>query len=315
MGLPLVGQKAIGFRTFFGTWVAPGSNVTFLGPAGVFESTFTENNRVSTLNAALARCRSGKNDVIIALPGYAETVSSADYATSLVAGTQLVAVPGLNSTQMPTLTFSATTSTFLLDVADVLISGFKFVPSIDAVANYLTVSAAGCKVMDCVFNCGTSSALDVTNPILVNAGSDDFEFGNNRLFSLSTAVNTNGLLVQGAIQGLSIHDNDFDLSISGATSGVIEIGAFAVGQGRIMRNIIRNRRAAAAVGIRLADTAGSEGSIYDNYFNLAADVTVVGGTISAAGSSNHAWRAFQNFGHDENIGTALVGGIGTGTIE
>lgn len=315
MGLPLVGQKAIGFRTFFGTWVSPGARVTFLGPAGVFEDTFTENNRVATLNAALARCRANKGDVIFALPGYSEDINAADFATSLVAGTNIVGVAPFNSSIMPTLSFSATTATFLLDVANVTLSGLRFVSTIDAVANYLTVSAANCKVSECVFDCGTSSALDVTAPVLVSAGADNFEFNGNRMFSLSTAVTTNGVLVNGACQGVNIHDNDFDLSISGATAGVIEVGAFAVGQGRIARNYIKNRRAAAAVSIRLADTTGSEGVIYDNYMSVVPDITVIGGLISAAGSTNHQWRAFQNFGHDENIGTGVATGIGTGTIE
>ncbi len=315
MGLPLVGQKSTGFRTFFGTWVAPGAQVTFLGPAGVFDASVIENSRVATLNAALARCRSGKGDVVFVLPGYSEDINAADFATSLVAGTNIVGVSGFNTGLMPTWSFSAIAATILLDVANCTISGMRFVSTIDAVANYLTVSAAGCKVTECVFDCGTSSSLDVTAPVLVNAGSDNFEFAANRMFSLSTAVTTNGVLVAGACQGVNIHDNDFDLSISGATAGVIEIGAFAVGQGRIARNIIKNRRAAAAVSIRLADTAGSEGQIVENYMSVVPDITVIGGLISAAGSSNHAWRAFQNFGHDENIGTAVVTGIGTGTIE
>lgn len=315
MGLPLVGQKAIGFRTFFGTWVSPGARVTFLGPAGVFEDTFTENNRVATLNAALARCRANKGDVIFALPGYSEDINAADFATSLVAGTNIIGVAPFNSSIMPTLSFSAIAATILQDVANVTFSGLRFVATIDAVANFLTVTAANCKVLECVFDCGTSSALDVTAPVLVNAGADNFEFAGNRVFSLSTAVTTNGLLVQGATQGVNIHDNDFDLNISGATAGVIEIGAFAVGQARIVRNVIKNRRAAAAVSIRIADTTGSEGQIVENYMSVVPDITVIGGLISAAGSTNHAWRAFQNFGHDENIGTAVVTGIGTGTIE
>jgi hypothetical protein len=316
MGFPLVGQKAIGFRTMFGSWVSPGARVTFLGPAGIFEDTYTENNRVATLNAACARLRSGKNDVIIALPGYAETVDIADFATSLVTGSQLIGIAPFNSSLMPTLTFSATTSTILLDVANVQLSGFKFVSSVDAVANFLTVSGAGCKVSECVFDCGTSSALDVTTPVIVAAGADNFEFANNRMFSISTAVSTNGLSVTGAVAGLKVHDNDIDLTAGGATNGIIDIGAFAVSQGRIYSNLIRNRRAAAAVAIRIADTAGSEGAIYDNYFSFAADVTALSAAISAATSVNHGWRAFQNFAHDENIMTGIVTQIGTGgTIE
>src|SRR5688500_5968941 len=106
MGLPLVGQKALGFRTMFGAWIAPGARVTFLGPAGVFEDTFTENNRVPTLAAAAARMRASKNDVIFALPGYAENISAADYVT-LVAGTKLIGLGTPGEASAPKLTWTA----------------------------------------------------------------------------------------------------------------------------------------------------------------------------------------------------------------
>lgn len=315
MGLPIVGQKALGFRTFFGTWVAPGARVTFLGPAGVFEDTFTENNRVSTLNAALARCRSGKGDVIFALPGYSESVSTADYASSLVAGTQLIGVAPSGSSLMPTLNFTATTATFLLDVADVLIKGFKFTCGIDAVANYLTVSAAGCAVEDCYLQTGTSSSLDVTIPVIVAAGGNDFRFENNRVAGTSTAVNTNAISVTGAVDGLRIQHNDFDIQALGATNGVIEFSAAAT-QFRIHKNNIVNRRGTAAVSIRWTDTAGLAGIISENNLAFTADVTVASAALSAAGSTNHAVRAFDNLGHDENIGSAIATTIGAGaTIE
>ncbi len=311
MAFPLVGPKSQGFRTFFGTWVAPGARVTFLGPAGVFEDTFTENNRVATLNAALARCRSGKGDTVFGLPGYSETIDIADFTSSLVAGVQLVGLAPFNSSLMPQLNFSTTVSTVVLDLPNVSVRGFRFVPLIDAVANFIAVTAAGCKVTDCVFECGTSSALDVTQPVIIAAGADSFEFANNRMFSLSTATHTAGIIFTGASTGVDIHDNDIELS----ANGVITVGAFAVAQARIRNNIIKNRRAAGGPLVFITDTAGSDGVISNNYFGSVADITVVGGTIAASGSSNHGWRAFQNFGHDENVGTALVGGIGTGTIE
>jgi hypothetical protein len=316
--LPRVAASGVGIRTNYATLLPPGSKVAaYVGAIqdDSLDAYAASTLLVPTLQAGLARCRSGKGDVVVVLPGHTETVSTADFFTNLVAGTQIIGVAQKNSSLMPTFTFSATAATFLLDVADVTVSGLKFVSSIDAVVNYLTTSAAGCKILDCVFDCGTSSALDVASPVLVNAGSDNLEIAFNRFTSLSTAVATNGVLVQGACQGVSIHDNDFDLSISGATSGLIEFGAFAIGQGRVFNNSLKNRRAAAAVCMRIADTAGREGLIFDNYMAVVPDITVIGGLISAAGSTNHTWRAFQNYGHDENIGTAVVTGIGTGTIE
>lgn len=313
MGLPLAGNKSVGFRTFFGSWIAPGGRVTFLGPAGVFEDTFTENNRVATIGAAAARCRSGKNDVIFVLPGYTESVTSANFV-SIVAGTQIIGVPPLNSGLMPTLTFTATTSTILLNTANVVLSGLKFACGIDAVANYVTVSAAGCVISDCYFQTGTSAALDVTIPLIVAAGADDLQVKNNRFAGTSTAVNTNAISVTGAVDGLRIEGNDFDIQAAGATNGVIEFSAAAT-QFRISKNNIVNRRAAAAVSIRWTDTAGLAGIISENNLAFTADVTVATAALSAAGSSNHAVRAFDNLGHDENIGTAITSSIGAGTIE
>ncbi len=316
MGLPIVGQKTLGFRTFFGTWVPPGARVTFLGPAGVFEDTFTENNRVATLNAALARCRSGKGDVIFALPGYSEAVSAADYASSLVAGTQLIGVAPFGSSLMPTLNFTATTATFLLDVANCLIRGFKFTCGIDAVANYVTVSAAGCVIEDCYLQTGTAAALDVTTPVIVAAGGDDFRFENNRVAGTTTAVNTNAISVTGAVDGLRILGNDFDIQALGATNGVIELGAVAVTQFRITKNNIVNRRGTAAVAIRWADTANTAGIISENNLGFTADITGATAALSAAGTSNHAVRAFDNLVHDENQGTAIPAAItSAATIE
>ena len=314
MGLPIVGQKSLGFRTFFGTWVAPGARVTFLGPAGVFEDTFTENNRVGTLNAAAARCRSGKGDTIFALPGYTEDINVADFATSLVAGTNLVGVAAPNSGLMPTLNFTATTATFLLDVANCSISGFKFTCGIDAVANYVTVSAAGCSINDCYFQTGTAAALDVTIPLIVAAGANDLRVQGNRFAGTGTAVNTNAISVTGAVDGLNISHNDFDIQALGATNGVIEFSAAAT-QFRISKNNIVNRRATAAVAIRWTDVALS-GIISENNLAFLADVTVASAALSAAGSTTHAVRAFDNLGHDENIGSAIATTIGAGaTIE
>ncbi len=268
---------------------------------------------VQTLQQGLARCRSGQNDVVIVLPGHAENVSTADFFTNLVAGTQIVGVAPFRSTVMPTLTFTATTATFLLDVANVSVYGIKFAVGIDAVANFMTVSAAGCRVEGCYVQTGTSSALDATIPLIVAAGADDFTVANCLFSGTSTAVNTNAISVTGAVNGFTCIQNDFDIQALGATNGVIEFSAAAT-QFRIARNNIVNRRATAAVAIRWTDVAAS-GIISENNLAFAADVTVASAALSAAGSTTHLVRAFDNLGHDENIGTAISSTIGAATIE
>lgn len=303
MTFPLVGQKTQGVRTLFGTWVAPGANVTFLGPAGVFADTYTENNRVATLQAALARCRSGKGDTIFVLPTYTESINAADFATNLVAGTNIVGLASFGNSNMPTLNFTATTATILLDVADVTLSGLKFTTGIDGLAGMLSVSAAGCSILDCYFQLGTSSAQDMVGAAVTVLNGNDCRIAGCRFASQTTAVCTNAIAA-GACDGLVIEDCDFDVQTSAATGGVIDISG-AVTQFRIRKNTIVNRRATAAVAIRWSDTANTAGTISQNDLAFTADITAATAALSAAGSANHQVRAFDNLVHDENQGTAI----------
>jgi hypothetical protein len=304
MAFPIVGQSALGFRTFFGTWIAPGARVTFCGPAGVFEDTFTENNRVTTLNAALARCRSGKGDVVILLPGYTENVTTADFYTSLVAGTKIIGMEPLGSTLMPTLTFTDTASTFLLDVSNVTLHGVKFTAGVDALANFVTVSASGCRISGCVFLGGTGTSNDPDVPLIIATGASDFTLEGNKFLSVGAAVNTNLVLASGTgLNGLEIKNNYFYGSC--ATTGLINItGTSQCFQ--ISDNVLHQLTATTPIGIRHTDTALT-GVICNNRIAFTTDVTVLTAAISAVGVATANVRYIENYSSDEDsLGGVLV---------
>lgn len=304
MGLPLVGQKANGFRTMFGTWIAPGANVTFLGPAGVFEATYTENARVTTLASAAARCRASKNDVIFALPGYSENVSSAAYAT-LPAGTKLIGlgVPGESSA--PKLIWTAVAATLLLNAADILIQNmtlqFNGADSIDAP---ITVSAAGVGIEDCRILLGSDTALDSDVGITVAAGGDNFRFLNNYVYTTGTAVVTNALLIGAAVDSPKILNNKLFVPCT-STNGIIEFGAFAATNIEVGGNVFVNKSTGSAC-LRFADNAIT-GVVYDNYDGLTANTAPLTTGISLAGTTNILVQFFQNFTNDgETKGTSGI---------
>jgi hypothetical protein len=294
----------MGFRTFFGTWVAPGARVTFCGPAGVFEDTFTENNRVATLNAALARCRSGKGDVVILLPGYAENVTAADFFTNLVTGTKIIGTEPLGSFLMPTLTFTAAAATFLLDQQSVTLHGIRFVPGIDAVANYVTVSAAGCRISECLFFGGTATTDDPETPLILATGADSCVIENNKFYSIGTAVNTNLILASGTgLNGLVIRNNF--LYGSCATTGVVNVTGSAQGF-EISGNTIHQLTGTTPLGIRFTDTA-LVGNVFNNRIYFSTDVTVLTAAINFVGVTNSNIRCTENYGSDEDsLGGVLV---------
>jgi hypothetical protein len=304
MPFPIVGQSALGFRTFFGTWVAPGARVTFLGPAGVFEDTFTENNRVATLNAALARCRANKGDTIFALPGYSENVTTADFATSLVAGTNLIGLAPPNSGLTPLFTYTDPAASILLDVANVTIRGFKFAPGVDAIANYLNVTGSGCRISDCYFFNGLSSAGDVDVPIIVGNSASDLMIDGNTMLHIGNAVQTNLILVSGtSVNGLEIANNF--LYGSCATTGLVNITGTGAAI-RIHDNVLHQVTATTPIGIRHTDTALT-GVIYNNLIAFTTDVTVLTAAISAVGVATANIRCMNNFACDEDsLGGVLV---------
>jgi hypothetical protein len=261
---------------------------------------------VRDLNSALARCRSGAGDIVYVLPGHTENIATADAMSNLVAGTQIIGTGRPGATNNPSLTWSAVAGTFLLDVADCSIQGMTLnMGGADAVTAPITVTGAGCSMIGNFLNLGTSSVLETITPITVSTGAHDFLFSANKVQSLGGAVCTNAISITAAVNRPNIVGNDFDVECAGATNGVIDISAAAV-QVRIVGNLIVNRRASAAVSVRWSDTAALTGVIAKNYLGFTADVTVATAALSAAGTSNHAMRAFENLGHDENQGNAIA---------
>lgn len=313
-------QSMPGLITPYGTLLKPGGRIAaYVRSTGAQdgEDHFASSGLlVSTLQAGLARCRSNQNDIVYVLPGHTESISAADAMTNLVAGTQVIGVGRPGAANNPTFTWdTSTAATFLLDVANVTLMGLNFnMGGADNVAAPITITGAGCTIAACDVNMGSSSGLECAKAVIVSTGANNTLIAGNKFYNSGGAVCTAVIDVAAAVARTVIAQNDFDIEGSGATDGAILIAAVASTMGRITRNIIRNRRGTAAPGIRIVDAA-SDGIISENMFAVNADVTVVGATISASASSSHLWRAFQNYGHDENVGTALVGGIGTGSIE
>jgi hypothetical protein len=297
--LPFVGNTNIGQRTLYGTWLPPGSRVAaYVGPQSDATDAYSSSSLlVSTLNAGLARCRSGKGDTVVVLPGHTENVSTADFFTSLVAGTNIVGVAPFRSTLMPTFTFTATAATFLVDVANVTISGLKFAVGIDEVVNMLNVSGAGCSLINNYFQVGTASNMDSDTPLIVSSGATDCSIIGNHFIGTSTAINTNIIAVSGtAVDNFTIAHNFIHASV--ASSGLISLTGTATGF-RIHENTLHNTSGTAPNGISHADTA-LVGTIHDNRFAFTTDITVLTGSIAAAGVATASVRSLNNFGCDED---------------
>jgi hypothetical protein len=296
--LPGVGNITVGQRTPHGTWLPPGSRVAaYVGPQSESTDAYSSSGLlVSTLDAGLARCRSGKGDVVAVLPGHAENVTTADFFSSLVAGTQIVGLSMCDSLT-PTFTFTATASTFLLDVAGVTLSGLKFAVGVDEVVNMITVTGANCRIENCFFDVGTASNMDSDTPLIIGTGASGLQVLDNDFIGTSTAINTNIISMTGtAVNNWNISRNYIHASV--ASSGLVSLTGTGTGW-RIGHNLFHNVSGTAPNGISHADTA-LVGLIHDNGFAFTTDITVLTGAIAAAGVATASVRMLRNYGTDED---------------
>jgi hypothetical protein len=93
---------------------------------------------LSTIDGAIGKCTADRGDIIIVMPGHAETVAAASGITLDVAG---VAIIGLGSgAKRPTLTFSATDSTVVISAANCSVSNIIFEAGIADVVTALSLT-------------------------------------------------------------------------------------------------------------------------------------------------------------------------------
>lgn len=163
-----------GIATPFGLLLPPGSKVAaYVNSNGTTDgdNAIVRANTVTSINAALQRCRSGKGDIVMVHPDHTESIDAADKWSNLVAGTRIIGM-GIGR-KRPTITWTATAGQIAVDVADVSIENMNlnFV-GINAVAKAINVTAAGFSLIGCKCTIGDTSKV-LAIGIEIGAGAND----------------------------------------------------------------------------------------------------------------------------------------------
>lgn len=263
-GMPSV-KLGSGVQTEIGTLVPPGSTVAAYvhhTGAAVTNDQDIARKTLTTLNAALKLCRSGKGDVVMVLPGHAENISSADQMSNLVAGTTIIGC-GQNGLR-PTFTWTTATSTFLFDVANCTFKNLIFNcdpgTGTTTVAAPITVSAAGITIDSCKFRMGTDANSIVTIGLTTTAGATDLNITNCEFYAATAATPTTMIQFVGAVRLKMV-----GCTVVGATS--------AVGVGVV----------------RFLTTASTDIKVFDCIFknNLASSTAAVTGMAGVSGEADY----------------------------
>lgn len=299
-----------GLRTELGTLTPPGGAVVAYvhhsGQARLTDITAatTVPQVYTTLNKALAACRSGYGDTVLVLPGHAENISSADQMSNLKAGTRIIGLG--NGNLRPTFTWTAAAATFLLDVANVRLE--NLILNMDPgtgtvnVAAPITVSAAGCQIVNCKIRMGTDANSKVTIGITTTAAGDDLEMLQNEIYGATAAEATTLLQFVGADR-LKFNGN----SVVGATSavgvGVVRFLTTASTDIKMFNNVVRNNKASSTAAITgMAAMSGEVDDLLMVVLGNHADFEV-------AGNANGAWSTSAGaMAFGQRVGVVGLGG-------
>lgn len=293
-----------GIQTQYGSLLPPAGRVFYVHSSGgrSYDIDTIRGRTLSTLNSALSQCASGNGDTVYVLPGHTESIAAADVMNGLVAGTQII---GLGTgTNRPTFSFTAATSSFLIDVANVVITNCIFnacATATTTVTAAFPITAAGFTFIDNEVIMSAASDQKVTNLFTMSSAAHDFTLKSNYIRGVVDGASTAVVTSTGANQRMRILDNVITTGIATAATGILfDLSNAALVDNMILRNELSNTTSAARYAIK--PHANSTGLVNGNTYYLDGS-----GALAPEDSGFTTHTTAYRFGRNWCVTTTGVG--------
>jgi hypothetical protein len=269
--------------------LAPGAGeIFYVGTSGTapynyYRAKVKESQLFTSIDTAIGNCVADRGDIIYVLPKHTETIGAAGGITADIAGVSIIGLGNGNS--RPTLTWSATASSFLITAANVLVKNIITTISIDEVVSMFAVSAAGV-TLDAVDFVPYASGQAIQWLLTTNAA-DQLTI-KNCFHRQTAAANTAQKWIQlVGTDHTRILNNTIWMTAKADTASHAISGSTAVVQCEIVGNRIAFLGATITIIINLVTT--STGIISDN--RLAGGAAV----LLAVGITGDACYMWENY--------------------
>ena len=224
----------------------------------------------STLEYAISRCTAHRGDIIMVMPGHAETITTAAILTLDVAGVALIGL-GVGS-KRPTLTFATnTTANIPVTAANVSIKNFLFVANRADIASVFTATGTATPTDFCIEDCSfrdTSSILNFLTIVTGNATANSLDglcFIKNRISSLGTTAATTAIKLLEAANRVQIKDNFGVWAVLNDTPAMLDGSSFNHLSFDFGRNVLNRPNTSSTGGSFIAGSGTTwTGTCYDN---------------------------------------------------
>lgn len=239
----------------------------------------------STLVGAVGKCKASRGDIIMVMPGHAETISS---ATGCVLATAGVAIVGLGTGDLrPTFTLdTATTAIISVTAANVSFVNCLFVANFADIAGCIKAGAKNLTIQDCEFR-DTSSILNFAKLVTLSATTsnlcDGLTIENCKWYGLGATAASAVMGVTGTNNRWTVKNNYISHA---ATTGA---ALCPISTGKVLTNFICDNNIfnlvgaqALATGILITtDGTTNSGVICRNYIKSLDDTTEILCTASS----------------------------------
>jgi len=238
---------------------------------------------LATFAQALAKCTAAKGDVIVLMPGHAETVTATNMAPN-VSGIQVVGM-GTGALR-PTFTFGAAAATVTVSAADVSFQNCLFVANFaDVVAAFTTTTAKNLSIDSCEFR-DTSSILNFIATVSTNTtnnASDGLSITNSKRIGDGATAATCLVAAAGNIDRLNIQNNYVAHALAGNSGLIYQVTTTKVISNAIINNNMMNFVGAnAATGAILITTAITHSGLLSNNFVFGARAAATAILVTAS---------------------------------
>ena len=224
----------------------------------------------ATIDYAIGLCTANQGDVILVLPGHAETINTAGGITCDKAGLSILGLG--NGEDRPTITIGSTldTATVLISAIDTKLANMIFAPGNDGVDILIDINADGAIVEDCEIRSDEANAYQFDTGIDINGGAN----GADRCVIRRNVIRS---IAAGAVQAIEIGAVEADLQITdnwilGDYSVAGIHSASILTNCLIARNYIHNVNAA---DFCVELSAAATGLLVDNRFYADAAATTL----------------------------------------
>lgn len=229
-----------------------------------------------TLAAAIAKCTANKGDVIVCLPGHAETVTATSINLSVSGVTVFCAG---NGAARATFTYGAAAATITVSAANVAFLNGRHIANFLNVASAFTTSSTDTVISgnDFIDNSSSLNFLCLVTTGTTNNASDGLNFSTNYVFGLAA---TDGACVSvlGNLNRLTVNYNNVDKNAVTSDAGHLITMSSKVCQGvKIIGNTVSMVAlvSQATGALFTGSSTTSSGMCADNYLVCSDTSTAI----------------------------------------